>query len=86
MTTSSQPWTLELMADGFTYVKDSSGERIAKFTNYRNAEYVLGEFDVSMARIRELENDIDALQSRLDSKDEQIASLKEELTKAQSKL
>lgn len=41
MTTSPQPWHLELKPDGFTYIKDAVGKQVAQFLEFNDAEFLL---------------------------------------------
>lgn len=86
MTTSPEPWTLELKPDGFTYMKDASGEQIAKFLHGRDAEYMLKVFKEANEQVEELENENDVLESRIGTYKETIESLEKQLEESKTKL
>lgn len=86
MTTSPEPWMLELKPDGFTYMKDAFGEQIAKFLHGRDAEYLLESLHESTKKQEELEHENDVLESRIGNLQNTIETLEKELEESKTKL
>lgn len=86
MTTSPEPWTLELKPDGFTYMKDASGEQIAKFLHGQDAEHLLEAMSELTKKQEELEHENDVLESRIGNYKETIESLEQQLEESKTKL
>lgn len=86
MTTSPEPWTLELKPDGFTYMKNASGEQIAKFLHGQDAEYLLKSLYESTEKQEELEHENDVLESRIRNLQSTIETLERELEESRTKL
>lgn len=86
MTTSPKPWTLELKPDGFTYMKDASGEQIAKFLHGQDAENLLDVVTAFSALEESLEHDKDVLEQRIGNYLKTIESLEQQIEESKTKL